>query len=785
MISATVLIGDQTWLWPAIGIVLAAALLLFWAYRKVGSTAGVRLAAGLLKVIGVMLLAICLVEPLWSGTRARPGANLLLMVADNSRSMQITDADRPDSRGEIVHKLLTDDKSSWQVRLQQDFEVRKFLFDSRLKRTEDYEELDFSGNASSLRNTLETIRERYRTRPTAGILLFTDGNAGDLANADWNTTELPPIYPILIGREEGLKDVAVENISITQTSFEDAPVTVRADLSSREVPPGTKLAARILDAQNKLVEEQTLTTADDGAPLNFRFKLRPEKPGISFYRLQVAEENEIKQLDDPQSSSEVTLENNTRLIKVDRGEGPQRILYVSGRPNWEYKFLNRAVEEDKQIELAGLIRIARREAKFDFRGRAGETSNAIFRGFKKDGDEETERYDQPVFVRMNMKDAEELSSGFPKLEKDLYGFQAIILDDVEAEFFTRDQMELLERFVSERGGGLLMLGGMESFRKGQYDRTPIGDMLPVYLDRAVEAEPKARYQLSLTREGWLQPWARLRANEPDERTRLKEMPEFHIVNRISSIKPGATTIAQVADHSGQQRPGLIVQSYGRGRCAALTVGDFWRWGLKRKEDSDDFEKAWRQMIRWMVADVPKRLDVQVKPHPEVAATAVRLEVRARDDEYHPLDNASLSITIDSPEGESIQLDAEPSLKEPGLYEAVYVPRVPGAFKVETKVSDSEGKDVGVVQAGWTSNPAEEEFRSIAVNRPLLEQLAAETGGEVIALDDLETFVTALPSREVPITEQWTYPLWHQSWVFLLAIGCFAGEWGLRRWKGLP
>ena len=41
--------------------------------------------------------------------------------------------------------------------------------------------------------------------------------------------------------------------------------------------------------------------------------------------------------------------------------------------------------------------------------------------------------------------------------------------------------------VSLRGGGLLMLGGQESFASGGYDRTPIGEMLPVYLDRFPQA----------------------------------------------------------------------------------------------------------------------------------------------------------------------------------------------------------------------------------------------------------------------------------------------------------
>jgi hypothetical protein len=55
---------------------------------------------------------------------------------------------------------------------------------------------------------------------------------------------------------------------------------------------------------------------------------------------------------------------------------------------------------------------------------------------------------------------------------------------------------------------------------------------------------------------------------------------------------------------------------------------------------------------------------------------------------------------------------------------------------------------------------------------------------VIAADRLDAFVSSLPQRKAPIAESWTLPLWHQPAVFLFALLCFVGEWGLRRWKGL-
>jgi hypothetical protein len=92
--------------------------------------------------------------------------------------------------------------------------------------------------------------------------------------------------------------------------------------------------------------------------------------------------------------------------------------------------------------------------------------------------------------------------------------------------------------------------------------------------------------------------------------------------------------------------------------------------------------------------------------------------------------------------------------------------------------------VGRAQAGWTADPAAEEFKSLKPNRALLENIARQTGGAVIPVADLAAFVEKLPNRKAPITESVTTPLWHQPLVFLLALACFAAEWGLRRWKGM-
>jgi uncharacterized membrane protein len=793
-VLAAVTIGAKEWLWPGVGFLVCTALLLAWSYRRMPVRAGIRAACIALKVLGVAGLGACLLNPMWTTQRARPGANFLAIAADNSQGMGIKDRGEQATRAEQLRGLLKRD-NEWMEQVEETFQVRRYLFDSRLQNTEDYSDLAFDGRATSLGAALTTLRERFRGQPLASVLLLTDGNATDIAGGLPDLKGLPPVHCVVVGRDTAIKDIAIRNVTATQTAFEDAPVMLQGDVLASDYS-GAEIVAQVLElpsgsitsAPAKVVAEQT-QRARNAEPISFRFQLRPEAGGVRFYSLRVAAKNEIGQFTRPETSVEATLANNTRIVAVDRGEGPYRILYVAGRPNWDYKFFRRALEEDSQLDLVALIRIAKREPKFDFRGRAGESSNPLFRGFGNQSKDEVERYDQPVLVRLNTRDELELRSGFPKLPEDLFGFHAVVLDDLEAAFFTPDQMSLLQKFVSERGGGFLMLGGAESFQKGKYLRTPIGDMLPVYLDQPPEPRPVGDWRLAMTREGWLQPWARLRPTESEETARLSSMPAFHVVNRLRGIKPGATPVATVSDNRGNTYPALVTQRFGHGRVAALMIGDMWQWGLKEEAMQRDLAKAWRQLTRWLVVDVPGRVDVTAEP--EGAEQAVKLQVRVRDKSFQPIDNASATVTIrpigvqtNLEQAKEIRVTAEPSSAEAGVYETTYVPRFTAGYQATASVIDTAGVEAGRAVAGWASNPAADEFRSLKPNRALLEAIAKATGGEVVPANKLAEFVRSLPNRKAPINETWSYPIWHQPLVLLFALGCFAAEWGLRRWRGL-
>jgi hypothetical protein len=262
---------------------------------------------------------------------------------------------------------------------------------------------------------------------------------------------------------------------------------------------------------------------------------------------------------------------------------------------------------------------------------------------------------------------------------------------------------------------------------------------------------------------------------------------------VRDVKPGASVVATATDESGKAYPAVVVQRFGRGRTAAVTIGDVWHWGLHDAEAHQDMDKAWRQLMRWLVADVPNRVDLAVEPQPGDPNGAVDLQVRVRDPKFQPLDNASISLEVRpilavagaGSATNSIHLQAEPAADEPGLYHATFVPRFTAGYQATASVTNTEGQSVGRAEAGWTTDLAAEEFRSLMPNVALLQEIARKTGGDVIPAEKLDQFARRLPHQRAPVMESWTYPIWHTPTFFAFALACFISEWGLRRWKGLP
>ena len=775
-------------LWLTVAILAVAVVVLLWGYRESPLHGLTKWAAMACKLGAWGLLVFCLTDPMWSRKQPKTGENEIVIVADNSASLQVSETPGGVTRGESMREALGKDSKSppsWLDELGRMFRVKTQIVDERLQNVPDFTKLDFNGTKSEQERALKTLCSGAAGSRTAAVVLITDGNPTDKSGPADPKTGGVPVFPVLVGKDEPSPDLHIVEHSVTQTSFEDTPVTITARIAGTGFV-GKEVAATVLDAAGKVVVTEKLKLAKDGEAQTLRLKVPTVKPGISFFRLVTLEASLLKQFEKDAwktVSKEATLANNERHIAVDRGTGPYRVLYVSGRPNWEYKFMRRALAGDTEVQIPSLIRIAKREPKFEWRGRAGETSNPLFRGFGDQG--VAQRYDQPVLTRLGTKDARELSAGFPKTAEELMGqYRAIILDDIEAAFFTQEQMNLMERFVSERGGALLMLGGQESYQQGGYDHTPVGRMLPVYLDRVSPSPAIENGRFDLTREGWLEPWTRIRAGREEDEKRLAEMPGFFSVNQTFTIKPGASVLATIkAGDEATTYPALAAQHFGEGRVASVMIGDLWRWGMRDEDARKDLDKAWRQLMRWLVVDVPDKIQFTALPDAE----RMKLEVRVRDTSFQAKDYAVVKIEITGPGGKKSELFAEPSLQEAGLFEAEFYPRETGAYRAVAKVelpTDQTEKMIESKDTGWVHDPQADEFASLKSGSEWAERVAKESGGRLLSLADLPKLPEILKHIRVPVEETITTPFWHAPWVFGVMLGLLTTEWYLRRKGGM-
>jgi Mg-chelatase subunit ChlD len=78
--------------------------------------------------------------------------------------------------------------------------------------------------------------------------------------------------------------------------------------------------------------------------------------------------------------------------------------------------------------------------------------------------------------------------GMPDSLADLQNFELVILSNVPATALTQRQMEVARTYVQDLGGGLIMLGGEQSFGLGGYYKSTLEEVLPVRSDFEKEKE---------------------------------------------------------------------------------------------------------------------------------------------------------------------------------------------------------------------------------------------------------------------------------------------------------
>src|SRR6202041_1539894 len=315
----------------------------------------------------------------------------------------------------------------------------------------------------------------------------------------------------------------------------------------------------------------------------------------------------------PQSGERNQLNNSvTRPVNVESAQ--LRILYVEGEPRWEYKFIRRAEQDDKTVQIVSMLRT---------------TENKIY--------------------RQGISDPKELADGFPVRSEDLFGYAGIIIGSVDAGYFSPVQQDLIREFVDRRGGGLLWLGGHSSLADGVWGGSSLVDLLPVVLPKHNNTFHRAPAYAELTSAGTDSLICRL-ADDPDANAqRWKKLPYLMDYQDAGTPKPGAAVLAEMRA-GGRKYPMLITQNYGRGRTAVLATSGTWRWQMSMPLGDTSHEMFWQQLLRWLVSDTPGHVVASASNRALFDDGHIHLSADVRDAEYQPAPDAKAEALILGPGG---------------------------------------------------------------------------------------------------------------------------------------
>lgn len=695
-----------------------------------------------LRLAAFAVVLFCLARPALILKAAVPQQNFLGVLVDDSRSMQIADQDGK-ARGEYIKNNFSAADNPMWAELTKRFAVRQFKFASGAERITNSAGLTLDGTSSRLGDALDRARDELSGLPLSGLLVISDGaDTADTTFED-SLSQLKaqgiPVFTIGVGKEDLGKDIQISRVDTPRRVLKGTALVVDVIVTQTGYA-GEKVPLNV-ESDGRIIAQKTITLPRDGESSTFHMNFTAPDAGLKTFTFRV-----------PDQPAEVVKQNNLRASRLEVYDRHEKVLYYEGEPRFEAKFIRQALEGDDNVQVVLL-----------------------------------QRTNEKKYLRLGVDDENELFGGFPTTRAELFAYRAIILGSVPASAFTADQLKMIAEFVNVRGGGLLMLGGRKAFSEGGWTGTPVGEVMPVVLTPGLEqaSEYFASMSIQPTREGFEHPATQINDAETPSPERWAKLPELSSVNRITRVKAGATTLLEGVDEARTERPILSYQRYGRGKAIAFAVQDAWLWRMHASMTVEDttHRTFWRRLLRWLVDDVPDRVEVSSSQDTVEPGQPVTLTVEARDREYAPVNDASAVAHVTLPSGkvEDVQLDW--TVAKPGEYKGVFTPSEPGEFKVRVGVARA-ADDLGSASLSFKAGPSVSEYFDAGMRAPLLRRLAEETGGRYYAANDTAALAEAISYTGRGVTVVDERELWDMPVNFLLFLGIIGTEWAFRRAKGL-
>ena len=701
----------------------------------------------------LVLILFCLLRPVITTMQAAPQETYLGVLIDDSQSMSIADLPGDQSRQAAIGEAFFEDGIIDE--LSEFFQIRTFRFDGQTQRINGMEGLSEEGTASSVDQALQYVDDQLNGLRLGGLVLVTDGadnGDSDPINTaqDFGNRRIP-IFTVGVGQEDIPQDIGIVDVTAAKTVLEGSVFNVQVDVNHQGFE-GQEVGLSIRDGE-EIVASEVVTLGTEGVARRFDLELTPERPELIVYDLQI----ELQ-------SGEIIEQNNSYSFLVDNTEKPPLdVLYIEGHPRNEYKFIRRAVQGDDSIRLATYLQTG------------------------------PEKY-----YRQGIESPTELAEGFPASKEDLYAYEAIVLGDIEESFFNDDQLQMIDEFVAERGGGFLMSGMVDE----EFIDTPIADILPVtiveenflpgHLRGGIRRGDHPTAELfypRLTNNGEFSPLLRLSGEDSLNENFWRQLPELQGVYVTGRIKPGATVLLEhpVLQYQNQPLPIVAQQRYGSGRSVSVTTASTWRWQMMMHSEDQSHETIWRQLLRWLAVSAPERITIEFDREFYNVGDEVNVTALVLNDQYEPDNDATLWMQTTDPLDQVIDVPMEWNIEEDGVYRANFTVEEEGVFSLLVDVASAAGDaavDASEKRTAFVVTPSLREYTNAEMDAVLLGRIADASGGSYFNLSDVNGLPESVEFTPNAYSLEVQIDLWDQPWLLALLILLLCIDWISRRMKGL-
>jgi hypothetical protein len=235
-------------------------------------------------------------------------------------------------------------------------------------------------------------------------------------------------------------------------------------------------------------------------------------------------------------------------------------------------------------------------------------------------------------------------------------------------------------------------------------------------------------------------------------------------------------------------PFIVTRNVNKTKSLAVLGYGLWRWNMMSDAGSGTdqiLEQFILNAVRWLTTqEDSRRIRVQSSKHVYTTQDAVEFIAQVYDANYQPVDDAQVEVHVQrGSETSLIVLNALGSGQYQGEFEALRE----GEYKFTATVV-ANGAAIGSDQGTFSVGGLNAEFLETRMNKSLLQQIAAQTGGRYYDGDNVSSLaqdVTTMPhfkSRDISTSA--TIEIWNSRWMLVLVVFIFSLEWFLRKRNGM-